>query len=109
MTPTMEAHCIAHTEEFGFGPCGSFAALLRRRGIGRIAVCDYVMPGKEFGFGHFVVIDADDNIIDLVNPFVGEGEYVDLEIISDDEMPDLVTETEITFWDKRVDRGSEVS
>ena len=102
MTNEMEAHCIAHQEEFGFGPCGSFAALLRRRGVGRIAICDYRMPGEEFGFGHFVVIDTKGNIIDLVNPFVGEGEYADLEIIPDDEMPDLVTDEEIAFWDSRI-------
>ena len=102
MTPTMESHCIDHQEAFGFGPCGSYAALLRQRGIGQIAVCDYRLPGEAFGFAHFVVIDADGNIIDHTNPFIGEGEYADLEILPDEEMPDLVTEEEIAFWDSRI-------
>lgn len=57
---------------------------------------------EEFGFCHFVVIGADGRIIDHTNPFISEGEYADLEILPDDEMPDLVTEDEIAFWDRRI-------
>ena len=71
-------------EEFGFGPCGAFAALKRQQGWGKVAHCV-----ADYTFGHYVIVQ-DNAIIDMTNPFDHELVYDEVELLEDSEMPELV-------------------
>lgn len=86
-------------DEFGFGPCGAYAALKRSEGWGKVAYCWAYETAENYygGFGHYVVIDPQGDIIDLTNPLEIELQYDDIDILADDELPELVTEVEIEW------------
>ncbi|OGS01166.1 MAG: hypothetical protein A2V88_08780 [Elusimicrobia bacterium RBG_16_66_12] len=100
---TMKAQVMAHYEEWqeekGFGPCGAVAALLRERGYGRIATCDVDLHDG-FPFPHFVIMTDSGRIVDVTNPF--EGTYVNIELLDDNEMPDLVQDEDVAYWRERL-------
>jgi len=80
--------------EFGFGPCGAYAALKRTEWGMDVAVCS-ATDGK-VEFPHYVLVDGD-AIIDLANPLDAELTYSEIEILNRDEMPELV-DAEVIDW-----------
>lgn len=102
---TMKQQVMAHfgewEEERGFGPCGAVAALLRERGYGRVAFCEYDLHDGTYPFSHFVIVTDKGHIIDITNPFTG-GTHVNVEILPDDEMPDLVEDEDVQYWRERL-------
>lgn len=82
-------------EKWGFGPCGAYAALRRKQGWGDIAICNAkIADGTEFP--HYVIVQ-DGAIIDLANPLGETLTYEGIEILDDDEMPE-VTDSETIDW-----------
>jgi len=95
------SHIEDWEEEKGFGPCGAVAALLREQGYGQVAACEYDLHDGAYPFPHFVIVTDTGRIVDISNPFSG-GSYVNLEILPDDEMPDLVEDGDIAYWRERL-------
>jgi hypothetical protein len=87
-------------DTFGFGPCGAYAALRREQGWGEVAACvARAEDGTEFS--HYVIIQ-DGDIIDLANPLGEPLTYHELDILDNDELPDLVDETEVAWLRERL-------
>jgi len=80
-------------ETYGYGPCGAYAAILREDGVGQVAVCIAKAEGMTYGFTHYVIVDG--GIIDLANPLGEELEYSQVQVLDNDEMPELVTQADI--------------
>ena len=97
-----------YQDTFGFGPCGALAALQRERGWGDVAVCTATaQDGTEFA--HYIIIDADGDIIDLANPVTFWGQqideelsYTEIEILPAGEMPDMVDADVVTWMRERI-------
>lgn len=88
---------------FGIGPCGNIAAVLRKEGLGQIAVCD-LLPEKatneEQAFPHYIIEAQDGKIIDITNPL--EGRYLNVKVLGPDETPDLVDKEALGWLRKNV-------
>ena len=115
MHPDVELHYAEYEDTRGFGPCGAVAAMMRRRGMGQIAITT-VQTDDGYTFCHYVIIDGAGTVIDWTNPFpagrylaeefawgfggsAGDNPFV---ILPDDEMPDVVDEADINFWEERI-------
>jgi len=85
------------SDKFGFGPCGAYAALKREEGWGKVAIVIAETADGKTEFPHYVIIDGSE-IIDLANPFDDELSYQDIEILDDDEMPELNDDREAIEW-----------
>jgi hypothetical protein len=84
-------------ETTGLGPCGAVAVVLRERGFGKIAVCEYDLRDGSCPFPHYVIVQPSGNILDTTNPFTG-GQYRDVEVLDDTEWPDCIGEGEAQYW-----------
>lgn len=80
---------------FGFGPCGAYAALKREEGWGEAAVC--IARAGQTEFSHYVIIQGD-SIIDLANPLGEPLEYIEIEALNTNEMPELCHDGEAMEW-----------
>lgn len=81
--------------EFGFGPCGAYAALKREQGWGQVAIC--IARAGNTEFPHYIIVD-DDSIIDLANPLGEPLTYTDIDILDTNEMPELCQDREAVDW-----------
>lgn len=95
ISDSLAANYTDFENAFGFGPCGAYAALKREQGWGKVAVCT-ASDGK-VEFTHYVIITTD-GIVDLANPLDCELTYTDLDILNDDEMPELCDDREAIDW-----------
>ena len=87
------------SEKFGFGPCGAYAALKREEGWGKVAIVIAETADGKTEFPHYVITNGKgERIIDLANPFDDELTYRDMEILDDDEMPELNDDREAIEW-----------
>lgn len=84
---------------FGFGPCGAYSALQRSRGNGQVAVC--IASDGRVEFPHYINIVDGNGIVDFTNPMDSELTYREIEILDDDEMPDLVDDAVIRWIAER--------
>lgn len=101
MSFTLDEHYDEFGDTFGFGPCGVYSELVRQDTGMDVAIATAVAPdGQEFP--HYVLWN--DGIIDYTNPFDEPLKFKDIEILPKDEMPELVSQTEIS-WLR--DRGVE--
>ena len=82
-------------DEFGFGPCGAYAALRREQGWGDVAAC--IARSGHTEFPHYIIVQ-DGDIIDLANPLGEPLTYHDIEILENNEMPDLCWTGEAINW-----------
>jgi len=91
----------AWQREYGFGPCGPLAVLLREAGYDHVAVCQARGKGQ-ISFTHYVNVTDDGWITDLANPLDEPLTYEDVEVLNDDEMPELIGLEELTWLRERV-------
>jgi hypothetical protein len=89
----------AYVTRFGVGPCGVYAAVRREHGWGQVAFCEARVRGGPM-FGHYVIVTDDGGIIDLTNPTGEELEYIDVEPLAPDEMPDWDVPAALTWMRK---------
>ena len=87
--------------EFGFGPCGALAVLLREAGYGRVAVCQARQDTRP-AFTHYINLTDDGWITDLCNPLDEELTYTEVDVLNDDEMPELVGPVEVDWLRARI-------
>jgi len=88
-------------DRFGFGPCGALAVLLREAGYGHVAVCQARGKGQ-MSFTHYVNVTDDGWITDLANPLDEPLTYEGVEVLNDDEMPELVGSEELAWLRERI-------
>lgn len=90
-------------DEFGYGPCGEVACLLREAGYGKVALAmvPQCTPGGTFGTPHYVVLESDGQIVDISLPW-DAGSYDVEEILEEDEYPELVTAESVDWWRDRI-------
>ena len=81
-------------KEKGYGPCGVYSVIKREEGLGQVAVCTAKTKDMVYGFTHYVVWD--NGIIDMANPFGESLTYSDVDVLGPSEMPELVTQADLS-------------